>query len=190
MSRNVSDRAPRFEDRPGREARPFTAGVEDPFSELKAVLLRRTAALFAEITESPVDRIRTQVHELPADSFAVGGIPIAESGVQAPFVTLDLLEGRPLTQHAALVERMSALDIENQSPFGNAAAIYTRDGAAAQRFAERASAGMIGVNVGVPVPREPFGFGGWNDSRFGVGDITGRSSLEFWTQSKKVTTRW
>jgi 4-oxalocrotonate tautomerase len=80
--------------------------------ELKAVLLRRTAALFAEITESPVDRIRTQVHELPADSFAVGGIPIAESGVQAPFVTLDLLEGRPLTQHAALVERMSALVAE------------------------------------------------------------------------------
>ena len=47
--------------------------------ELKAVLLRRTAALFAEITESPVDRIRTQVHELPADSFAVGGIPIKSS---------------------------------------------------------------------------------------------------------------
>jgi 4-oxalocrotonate tautomerase family enzyme len=77
--------------------------------ELKAALLRRTAELFAEITESPVDRIRTQVHELPADSFAVGGIPIAESGVQAPFVTLDLLEGRPLEQHAALVARMSAL---------------------------------------------------------------------------------
>jgi malonate-semialdehyde dehydrogenase (acetylating)/methylmalonate-semialdehyde dehydrogenase len=53
-----------------------------------------------------------------------------------------------------------------------------------------ASAGMIGVNVGVPVPVEPFGFGGWNDSRFGVCDITGKSSIEFWTQSKKITTRW
>ena len=80
--------------------------------ELKAALLRRTAELFAEITESPVDRIRTQVHELPADSFAVGGIPIAESSVQAPFVTLDLLEGRPLEQHAALVARMSVLVAE------------------------------------------------------------------------------
>jgi 4-oxalocrotonate tautomerase len=80
--------------------------------ELKAALLRRTAELFAEITESPVDRIRTQVHELPADSFAVGGTPIAESGVQAPFVTLDLLEGRPPEQHAALVVRMSALVAE------------------------------------------------------------------------------
>jgi 4-oxalocrotonate tautomerase family enzyme len=80
--------------------------------DLKAALLRRTAELFAEITESPVDRIRTQVHELQADSFAVGGLAIADSGVQAPFITLDLLEGRPLEQHAELVDRMSALVAE------------------------------------------------------------------------------
>jgi malonate-semialdehyde dehydrogenase (acetylating)/methylmalonate-semialdehyde dehydrogenase len=49
---------------------------------------------------------------------------------------------------------------------------------------------MIGVNIGVPVPVEPFGFGGWNDSRFGVGDITGKSAIEFWTQAKKITSRW
>ena len=80
--------------------------------QLKAALLRQTAELFAEITQSPVDRIRTQVHELPADSFAVGGVPVAESGVQAPFITLDLLDGRPIEQHAALVVRMSALVAE------------------------------------------------------------------------------
>jgi malonate-semialdehyde dehydrogenase (acetylating)/methylmalonate-semialdehyde dehydrogenase len=83
-----------------------------------------------------------------------------------------------------------ALAIETASPYGNAAAVYTRDGQAARHFVERASSGMIGVNVGVPVPREPFGFGGWNDSRYGVGDITGKSSIGFWTQSKKITTRW
>jgi malonate-semialdehyde dehydrogenase (acetylating)/methylmalonate-semialdehyde dehydrogenase len=83
-----------------------------------------------------------------------------------------------------------ALAIENASPFGNAAAIYTRDPQAARAFIARASAGMIGVNIGVPVPREPFGLGGWNDSRFGVGEITGKSSIAFWTQSKKITTRW
>jgi len=83
-----------------------------------------------------------------------------------------------------------AIAMENASPFGNAAAVYTRDGSAAREIAERASAGMIGVNVGVPVPVEPFGFGGWNASKFGVGDITGKSSIEFWTQSKKTTTRW
>ncbi|MFT7642228.1 MAG: malonate-semialdehyde dehydrogenase (acetylating)/methylmalonate-semialdehyde dehydrogenase [Pirellulaceae bacterium] len=83
-----------------------------------------------------------------------------------------------------------AIAIENASPFGNAAAVYTRDGGLARIIGERASAGMIGVNVGVPVPVEPFGFGGWNDSRFGVGDITGKSSVELWTQAKKTTTRW
>ncbi len=83
-----------------------------------------------------------------------------------------------------------AIAIENASPYGNAAAVYTTNGAQARMIARRASAGMIGVNVGVPVPLEPFGFGGWNDSRFGVCDITGKSSIEFWTQSKKITTRW
>jgi malonate-semialdehyde dehydrogenase (acetylating) / methylmalonate-semialdehyde dehydrogenase len=83
-----------------------------------------------------------------------------------------------------------ALKIENASPYGNAASVFTESGGTARYVMEHASAGMVGVNVGVPVPREPFSFGGWNDSRFGVGDITGRGSIEFWTQSKKMTTKW
>ncbi len=83
-----------------------------------------------------------------------------------------------------------ALAVENASPYGNAASVFTESGATARYVMERASAGMIGVNVGVPVPREPFSFGGWNESRFGVGDITGRGSIEFWTKSKKMTTKW
>jgi malonate-semialdehyde dehydrogenase (acetylating)/methylmalonate-semialdehyde dehydrogenase len=83
-----------------------------------------------------------------------------------------------------------AIAVENASPYGNAASIFTESGGAARAAMERASAGMVGVNVGVPVPREPFGFGGWNDSRYGAGDITGRSSIEFWTQTKKITTKW
>jgi malonate-semialdehyde dehydrogenase (acetylating)/methylmalonate-semialdehyde dehydrogenase len=83
-----------------------------------------------------------------------------------------------------------ALAIENASPYGNAAAVFTESGGVARYITDRASAGMVGVNVGVPVPREPFSFGGWNESRFGVGDITGRGSIEFWTQAKKTTTKW
>jgi malonate-semialdehyde dehydrogenase (acetylating)/methylmalonate-semialdehyde dehydrogenase len=83
-----------------------------------------------------------------------------------------------------------ALEIENASQYGNAASVFTESGAVARYVMERASAGMVGVNVGVPVPREPFSFGGWNESRFGVGDITGRGSIEFWTQAKKMTTKW
>ncbi len=83
-----------------------------------------------------------------------------------------------------------ALAIENGSSYGNAASVFTESGSVARYVMEKASAGMVGVNVGVPVPREPFSFGGWNDSKFGVGDITGRGSIEFWTQSKKLTTKW
>src|SRR5215203_881268 len=67
-----------------------------------------------------------------------------------------------------------AIAVENQSPYGNAASVFTESGGIARHVMERASAGMVGVNVGVPVPREPFSFGGWNESKFGVGDITGR----------------
>ena len=80
--------------------------------------------------------------------------------------------------------------IENGSAYGNAAAVFTQDGGLAKQVIEKASAGMIGVNIGVPVPREPFSFGGWNDSKFGACDITGESSIEFWTQLKKTTTKW
>lgn len=83
-----------------------------------------------------------------------------------------------------------ALSIENANPYGNAAAVFTQSGGAARYIIERANAGMIGVNIGVPVPREPFSFGGWNDSKFGVGDLTGKSSIAFWTKLKKTTTKW
>jgi malonate-semialdehyde dehydrogenase (acetylating)/methylmalonate-semialdehyde dehydrogenase len=83
-----------------------------------------------------------------------------------------------------------ALAIENANPYGNAASVFTQSGGVARYIIDHASAGMIGVNVGVPVPREPFSFGGWNESKFGVGDITGKSSIEFWTKLKKSTTKW
>ena len=83
-----------------------------------------------------------------------------------------------------------ALAIENANPYGNAACIYTSSGATARYFEMKAEAGMIGVNIGVPVPRDPFGFGGWNASKFGAGDITGRDAISFWTKTKKVTAKW
>ena len=83
-----------------------------------------------------------------------------------------------------------ALAIENANPYGNAASVFTQNGSYARYVIDRASAGMVGVNVGVPVPREPFSFGGWNESKFGVGDITGKSSIEFWTRLKKSTVKW
>ena len=83
-----------------------------------------------------------------------------------------------------------AMKIENANPYGNAASVFTQSGGAARYVIEHASAGMVGVNIGVPVPREPFSFGGWNDSKFGACDITGKSSIEFFTKPKKSTIKW
>jgi malonate-semialdehyde dehydrogenase (acetylating)/methylmalonate-semialdehyde dehydrogenase len=83
-----------------------------------------------------------------------------------------------------------AVQISNQSVYGNAASVFTTRGDVAQYVATHSNAGMIGVNIGVPVPREPFSFGGTKLSRFGHGDITGRSGLDFWSDLKKITTTW
>jgi malonate-semialdehyde dehydrogenase (acetylating)/methylmalonate-semialdehyde dehydrogenase len=90
--------------------------------------------------------------------------------------------------HANSLEE--ALEIQNRSPYGNAGAIFTQNGRYAAEALAGLQAGMLGVNIGVPVPREPFSFGGIKDSKFGVGDITGVSSIDFWTYERKTTTKW
>ncbi len=83
-----------------------------------------------------------------------------------------------------------AMQIENSIEYGNACSVFTSNGGLAEKVIRMASTGMVGVNVGVPVPREPFSFGGVNASKFGHGDITGQHSLDFWSNVKKVTVKW
>ena len=83
-----------------------------------------------------------------------------------------------------------AMAIEAASPYGNAACVYTASGELAAKFAKTATAGMLGVNIGVPVPREPFSFGGTKLSKFGISDMTGDGGVEFFTVRRKVTTKW
>lgn len=83
-----------------------------------------------------------------------------------------------------------AIEIENANPYGNASSVYTSSGDIARRVIDRVEAGMCGINIGVPVPREPFGFGGWNDSLFGHGNITGWDGYRFWTRQRKITSKW
>lgn len=83
-----------------------------------------------------------------------------------------------------------ALKIQNSSPYGNAVSVFTQNGGHADEITRYGKAGMIGINIGVPVPREPFSFGGTYESKFGHGDITGVHSLDFWSNMKKITTKW
>jgi malonate-semialdehyde dehydrogenase (acetylating) / methylmalonate-semialdehyde dehydrogenase len=92
------------------------------------------------------------------------------------------------------VERTEDLDgaiaAINGSEYGNAAAIFTRDGGAARKFVREAQAGMIGVNVSVPAPVAYFPFAGWRGSFYGDLHATGRDGVEFFTEKKVVTSRW
>jgi malonate-semialdehyde dehydrogenase (acetylating) / methylmalonate-semialdehyde dehydrogenase len=83
-----------------------------------------------------------------------------------------------------------AIASANLQAFGNGAAIFTNSGKAAREFRRNVSAGMVGINVGVPAPLAYFPFSGWNDSFFGDLHIQGKEGVEFYTQRKTTTTRW
>ncbi|MFI2235433.1 CoA-acylating methylmalonate-semialdehyde dehydrogenase [Streptomyces chrestomyceticus] len=84
----------------------------------------------------------------------------------------------------------AAISLMNSSPWGNGTAIFTRDGGAARRFQLEVEAGMVGVNVPIPVPVGYHSFGGWKDSLFGDHHIYGNDGVHFYTRGKVVTTRW
>ena len=83
-----------------------------------------------------------------------------------------------------------AIDIVNESPYGNGTAIFTRSGAAARRFENEIQVGMVGVNVPIPVPMAFFSFGGWKSSLFGDLHVHGLEGVKFYTKTKVVTKRW
>ncbi len=83
-----------------------------------------------------------------------------------------------------------ALDLVNRNPYGNGTALFTRSGAAARRFQNEVEAGMVGVNVPIPVPMAFFSFGGWKQSLFGDLHVHGMEGVYFYTRTKVVTTRW
>ncbi|MFD0303052.1 CoA-acylating methylmalonate-semialdehyde dehydrogenase [Streptomyces sp. NPDC127123] len=83
-----------------------------------------------------------------------------------------------------------AVELINSSRWGNGTAIFTRDGGAARRFQLEVKAGMVGVNVPIPVPVGYHSFGGWKDSLFGDLHIYGNDGIAFYTRGKVVTTRW
>ena len=92
------------------------------------------------------------------------------------------------------VTRVSSYDeavrLVNESPYGNGTALFTRDGGAARRFQFEVQAGMVGINVPIPVPVAYYSFGGWKASLFGDRHIYGPEGIDFYTRSKVVTSRW
>jgi malonate-semialdehyde dehydrogenase (acetylating)/methylmalonate-semialdehyde dehydrogenase len=83
-----------------------------------------------------------------------------------------------------------ALGIVSDHQFGNGASIFTRDGNTAREFADRVQAGMVGVNVPIPVPLAFYSFGGWKDSAYGDQNQHGMDGVRFFTKLKTITSRW
>lgn len=83
-----------------------------------------------------------------------------------------------------------ALALVNRNPYGNGAAIFTNDGGAARAFEQDVAAGMVGINVPIPVPMAYHSFGGWKSSLFGDVHVHGPEGFRFYTRAKVVTRRW
>jgi malonate-semialdehyde dehydrogenase (acetylating)/methylmalonate-semialdehyde dehydrogenase len=83
-----------------------------------------------------------------------------------------------------------AVTLVNENPYGNGTAIFTRDGGVARQFQFDVQAGMVGINVPIPVPVAYYSFGGWKSSLFGDTHIYGPEGIDFYTRGKVVTSRW
>jgi malonate-semialdehyde dehydrogenase (acetylating)/methylmalonate-semialdehyde dehydrogenase len=98
----------------------------------------------------------------------------------------------PVLSVLSVATKEEAMKIENDNPHGNAACVYTLSGGEAEWYTKRFRAAMLGVNIGIPVPREPFSFGGLYGtlSKFGDHDITADGAMEFFSTRRKVTSKW
>ena len=90
--------------------------------------------------------------------------------------------------HTNTIEQ--AIEIVSNSPYGNAASIFTSNGAAARKFRYEIPAGNVGINIGVAAPMAYFPFCGWKDSFLGVLHGQGRDAIDFYTEKKVVIERW
>ncbi|MCD9592565.1 CoA-acylating methylmalonate-semialdehyde dehydrogenase [Streptomyces sp. 8ZJF_21] len=185
LVKKIADRAARLRIGPGN----------DPASEMGPL-----------ITEEHRDKVASYVHGAAAQGaeVVVDGTGYTVEGYENGFfIGVSLLDKVPPTADAYRDEIFGpvlcvvraetydeAITLINGSRWGNGTAIFTRDGGAARRFQLEVEAGMVGVNVPIPVPVGYHSFGGWKDSLFGDHHIYGNDGVHFYTRGKVVTTRW
>ncbi|MCT9139902.1 CoA-acylating methylmalonate-semialdehyde dehydrogenase [Streptomyces violarus] len=167
----------------------------DPASEMGPLITREHRDKVASYVASAAE----QGAEVVVDGTGYS----VEGHEEGFFLGVSLLDRVPLTADAyrdeifgpvlAVVRAETyeeAIKLINDSRWGNGTAIFTRDGGAARRFQLEVKAGMVGVNVPIPVPVGYHSFGGWKDSLFGDLHIYGNDGIAFYTQGKVITTRW
>jgi malonate-semialdehyde dehydrogenase (acetylating)/methylmalonate-semialdehyde dehydrogenase len=158
------------------------------------------------ITAAHRDRVRGYVDEAERDGamLVVDGRHIRVAGHESGFFFGGTLIDHVTPQMSAWREEIfgpvlsvvrvrsldEAIDLIGSHPYGNGACIFTRDGHAARRFTDEVAAGMVGVNVALPVPVACQSFGGWKRSLFGDLYVNGPDAVRFYTRRKTITQRW
>jgi malonate-semialdehyde dehydrogenase (acetylating)/methylmalonate-semialdehyde dehydrogenase len=155
------------------------------------------------ITSEHRDRVASYVENAPGDGARV--VVDGRSGAPAEgfFLRPSLLDGvkpgtkayddeifGPVLGVARVDTYEEAVRLVNENPYGNGTAIFTRDGGVARRFQHEVEAGMVGINVPIPVPVAYYSFGGWKASLFGSSHVYGPEGIAFYTRGKVVTSRW
>ena len=166
---------------------------DDPASEMGPLITREHRDRVAGYVGSGADEGATVVVDGREQAFDGDGYFLGVSLLD--HVTTDMQVYRdevfgPVLSVVRSDTYHEAVQMIADNQYGNGAAIFTRDGGAAHRFQRDAEAGMVGINVPIPVPVGYHSFGGWNDSLFGDTTMYGPEGLRFYTRPKVITSRW
>ncbi len=166
----------------------------DPASEMGPLVTREHRDKVASYLDSARDQGGTVlVDGRQHERYREGGFFLGASLVDHVTTEMDCYRDEifgPVLSVVRVDSYDEAMELVNSNPWGNGAAIFTRDGGAARRFQFEVEAGMVGVNVPIPVPVGYFSFGGWKHSLFGDTHIYGPESVSFYTRGKVLTSRW
>lgn len=187
-------------------ADPLIEKITERMATLKTGDGRRACDMGPLITREHRDKVASYVALAAEDGATVvvdGRSPVVDGEPDGFWLGPTLIDNMPTTSKAYTDEifgpvlsvvRVSGytegLGIINSGPYGNGTAIFTNDGGAARRFQREVEAGMVGVNVPIPVPVAYHSFGGWKASLFGDAKAYGPHGVEFFTREKAVTARW
>jgi len=180
--------------------------IVEKMSQIKVGDGRRSCDMGPLVTKEHRDKVAGYIEIASADGakVVVDGRNVEPDGDQAGFwLGPTLIDQMPTTSKVYQEEIFGpvlsvvrvksfdeGLELINGGAFGNGTAVFTNDGGAARRFQNEVQAGMIGINVPIPVPVAYFSFGGWKHSLFGDSRAHGEEGFRFFTQTKVVTSRW
>jgi malonate-semialdehyde dehydrogenase (acetylating)/methylmalonate-semialdehyde dehydrogenase len=167
---------------------------DDPGAEMGALVTREHRDKVAGYLDSGKQQGATVVHDgRDDDVYRRDGFFLGVSLLDHVTTDMDAYKDEifgPVLSVTRVDTYDDAVRLVNENPYGNGVALFTRDGGAARRFQFEVEAGMIGINVPIPVPVAYYSFGGWKASLFGDNHMYGPEGIAFYTRGKVITQRW